>query len=129
MQPLGSLTLSGTTLYGTTDGGGVNHRGNIFSVGIDGSDYQDLYSFTGGTADEGGPEGDLTLSGGTLFGMTPLPDAGRGYGTVFAFVLPTPTPEPGTLAFAGVAAVALVAYRWQGHRVSKSKEKPDRLPP
>ena len=38
-------------------------------MGIDGSDFQDYHDFTGG-ADGGYPYGDLTLSAGTLFGMT-----------------------------------------------------------
>ncbi len=77
-----------------TSEGGVDGHGNIFSVGIDGSGYQDLYDFTYGT-DGGYPLGDLLDSGGTLFGMTN--QRGANYsGTVFAFTLPTP--EPGTLA-------------------------------
>ena len=68
----------------------------ISSSGIDGSDYEDLYNFHGGT-DGGLPQGDLTLSGGTLFGMAGWGGA-NGDGTAFAFALPMPTPEPGTLA-------------------------------
>ncbi len=114
--PTGSLTLSGTTLYGTTLLGGADGDGNIFSVGIDGSGYQNLYSFTGG-ADGGLPQGDLTLSGGTLFGTTSR-DGANGYGTVFALALPaTPIPEPGTLALLGAAAVALAVYRWRRLRM------------
>ncbi len=120
LDPLGSLLLSGTILYGMTPLGGAYGIGNIFSVGIDGSSYQDLYDFTGG-ADGGQPFGDLTLSGGTLFGMTY--SAGdlsvtnfsiSGVGTVFAYTLPTP--EPGTLALAGAAAVASLSYRWRRKR-------------
>ena len=70
-QPYGSLILSSTRLYGMTSAGGVDSVGNIFSVGIDGSGYQDLYDFTGGT-DGANPDGDLLASGGTLFGMTKL---------------------------------------------------------
>ena len=66
--PTGSLILSGTTLYGMTSDGGVYSSGNIFGVGIDGFGYRDLYDFTGG-GDGGDPQGDLTLSGGTLFGI------------------------------------------------------------
>jgi autotransporter-associated beta strand protein/uncharacterized repeat protein (TIGR03803 family) len=80
--PGGSLTLSGTTFYGTTSRGGADGYGNIFSVGIDGSDYQSLYSFTG-SADGGNPGGSLTISGGTLFGITSQGGA-SGDGTVFA---------------------------------------------
>jgi PEP-CTERM motif len=110
------LILNGTTLFGMTFGGGTDGYGNIFSLGIDGSDYQDLYSFTGGI-DGKLPEGDLTFSGGTLFGMTTgggnlFLNGGYGDGTVFALALP----EPGTLALAGSAAVVAVTYRWRKRR-------------
>ena len=70
LPQLGSLTASGTTLYGMTAYGGVNGIGNIFSIGSDGSDYQNLYSFTPSGTGGSFPTGDLTPSGGTLFGMT-----------------------------------------------------------
>jgi hypothetical protein len=113
--PQGSLILSGTALYGLTQEGGANGVGNIFSVGTDGSDYQDHYDFTGGT-DGAYPLGDLTLSNGTLFGMAEQGGT-SGLGTVFALALPSPTPEPGTLALAGGgAAIVLAAYRWRRRR-------------
>jgi formylglycine-generating enzyme required for sulfatase activity len=105
----GSLVLSGTTLYGTTGGGGVDGEGNIFSVGINGSGYQDLYDFTGGT-DGRLPWGDLLASGGTLFGMT-VADGANGAGTIFALAEVLPTPEPGTLALVG--AMFLVGFVWR----------------
>ena len=55
-DPQGSLAVSGTTLYGMTLYGGTNTTvisggtygyGNIFSVGVDGTNYQNLLSFTG----------------------------------------------------------------------------------
>jgi uncharacterized repeat protein (TIGR03803 family) len=107
LGPYGSLILSGTNLYGTTVYGGSSGDGNIFSVGIDGSGYQDLYDFSDGS-DGGNPHGYLTLSGGTLFGMS--------FATVFALTLPAPTPEPGTLALVVVGAAALVSYRWRRMR-------------
>jgi uncharacterized repeat protein (TIGR03803 family) len=111
-SPNGGLTLSGTTLYGMTEEGGAAGQGNIFSVGIDGSEYQNRYSFSGGT-DGGMPFGDFTLSGGTLFGTGSIGGT-NGDGTVFALTLPaTPTPEPGTLALVAAAAVALVSYCWR----------------
>ena len=68
----GSLTLNGTTLYGMTLQGGSNGDGNIFSVGIDGTNYQNLVSFTGtgGTASGSFSTWRLTLNGTTLYGMT-----------------------------------------------------------
>jgi uncharacterized repeat protein (TIGR03803 family) len=119
------LILSGTTLYGTTESGGVSGYGNIFSVGIDGSDYQNLYSFSGGT-DGAYPLGGLNLTGGTLFGTTTYGGAASavgygGDGTVFALVLPTP--EPGTLALAGAAAVGSAAYRWRRMRSQRKNRR------
>jgi uncharacterized repeat protein (TIGR03803 family) len=108
-RPQGSLTLSGTTLYGMTFQGGRYADGNIFSVGIDGSSYYDLYDFTRGS-DGAFPEGDLTLSGGTLFGIASEGGIDNN-GTVFALALPVP--EPGTLALAGSAAAGALAYRWR----------------
>jgi hypothetical protein len=120
-NPVGSLIFSGTALYGMTTQGGVNFDGNIFSVGLDGSGYQDLYDFTGG-AGGGDPHGDLLLSSGTLFGMT----NGGGIdnnGTVFAFALPTP--EPPALALAGGAvAVLLGAYRWRRRPSRRGNRRP-----
>jgi uncharacterized repeat protein (TIGR03803 family) len=107
--PEGSLTLVGTTFYGETGRGGTHSAGNIFSVGIDGSGFQDLYDFTGGT-DGLHPETGLALSGGTLFGVTSGGGANN-FGTVYAFALPAPTPEPGTLALLGVAATAIQLSR------------------
>jgi uncharacterized repeat protein (TIGR03803 family) len=127
LKAAGSLILSGTRLYGMTSDGGVYGEGNIFSLGIDGSGYRDLYDFTGG-AGGGGGGGDLTLSGGTLFGVTFFGGDlslgnGLGDGTVFALTLPTPTPEPGTLALVGAGAIALVSYRWRRMRPRRDNRR------
>ena len=65
---MGSLTLSGSTLYGMTLSGGANGNGTIFSINTDGSGFQNLFSFSGTNGDN--PHGSLTLSGSTLYGMT-----------------------------------------------------------
>ena len=90
--PNGSLTLAGSTLYGMTFAGGVPagwNTGTIFSINTDGSGFQSLLSFsvssTGGT----GPLGNLTLGGGTLYGMTNYGGAYNYYGTAFSLTLPT----------------------------------------
>jgi uncharacterized repeat protein (TIGR03803 family) len=68
--PLGALTLSGTTLYGMTGGGGSNYLGMIFKMNTDGTGYARLHNFAGGTGDGSTPDGSLMLSGTTLYGMT-----------------------------------------------------------
>ena len=70
--PFGSLTMSGSTLYGMTSGGGDGGDGVIFSFNPNGSNYQTLVSFSGtsGPAPGANPQGDLTLVGSTLYGMT-----------------------------------------------------------
>ncbi len=70
MMPYGSLTLSGTTLYGMTESGGASGNGVIFKVNTDGSGYANLHVFAGGAGDGRWPIGSLTLSGTTLYGMT-----------------------------------------------------------
>jgi uncharacterized repeat protein (TIGR03803 family) len=68
-SPYASLVLSGSTLYGTTYGGGVFGNGTVFAVNIDGSGFTNLHSFTGGNGGSG-PHAGLTLSGNTLYGTT-----------------------------------------------------------
>ncbi len=85
LGPLGSLIASGSTLFGMTQVGGVSTDGNVFSVGMNGMNYQNLVSFTGtgGTASGVRAGGSLIASGGTLYGMTQ--DGGtNGYGNVFS---------------------------------------------
>ncbi len=85
-EPWGSLTLSGTTLFGMTEEGGANNYGNIFKIGTSGTGIQNLLSFSGtsGTALGELPEyNNLTLGGTTLYGMTPLGGA-SGAGTIFS---------------------------------------------
>jgi uncharacterized repeat protein (TIGR03803 family) len=69
-NPYGSLTLSGSTLYGMTSQGGVTNAGTVFKMNTDGTGFELLRSFTGGGSDGRSPMGDLTLDGSTLYGMT-----------------------------------------------------------
>ena len=66
-QPAGSLVIGGDTLYGVGTSGGSYGKGNVFSV--NGTNYQDLLSFTGtsGSAIGQSPYAGLTLSGTTLY--------------------------------------------------------------
>jgi len=71
-NPHGSLTLSGSTLYGMTNGcsgGECYSKGTIFQINTNGSGYKVLHAFGGGT-DGNNPRGSLALSGASLYGMT-----------------------------------------------------------
>jgi uncharacterized repeat protein (TIGR03803 family) len=81
--PSGSLTLSGSTLYGMTATGGANGDGVIFSISSSGGALTDLHDFSGSSTDGANPEGDLTLSGSTLYGMTQNGGA-NGVGIIFS---------------------------------------------
>ena len=80
--PFGSLTVSGTTLYGMTYQGGASNQGVVFKINSDGSGYTNLHRFAGGAGDGAYPEGSLALSNNTLYGMTSNGGA-SGCGTVF----------------------------------------------
>ena len=51
-----------------TEFGGTSGNGNIFGIAMNGTNYQNLVSFSGTNAAD--PSGNLTLSGSTLYGMT-----------------------------------------------------------
>jgi uncharacterized repeat protein (TIGR03803 family) len=80
--PVAGLTLSGNTLYGTTEEGGASGRGTIFSVNTDGTGYTNLYNFSGVT-NAVNPTASLTLSGSTLYGTTEYGGISN-EGTIFA---------------------------------------------
>jgi uncharacterized repeat protein (TIGR03803 family) len=89
--PHSGLTLSGSTLYGTTSGGGLLgtlSSGTLFAINTDGSGYQSLYSFSG-SSDGAAPQGDLIVYSNTLYGTT-ASGGSSGNGTVFSFTLPSP---------------------------------------
>lgn len=52
--PSSDLLLYNGRLFGMTAGGGVNNKAVLFSINIDGSDYQILRDFTGAVDDGGG---------------------------------------------------------------------------
>lgn len=79
---LNSLTLSGSTLYGIANQGGVGNNGTVFKLNTDGSDFTVLHTFSGGATDGRNPYGSLTLVGSTLFGAT-VCGGTNDYGTLF----------------------------------------------
>jgi uncharacterized repeat protein (TIGR03803 family) len=80
--PLAGLTYANSMLYGTTSSGGANNYGTVFEIGPDGSNYNVLYSFQGGT-DGAYPFGGITVMNGTLYGTTQQ-GGSNDKGTVFA---------------------------------------------
>jgi len=83
--PLGSLVLSGNTLYGTASvGGSANSYGTIFKVNTDGTGFATLHTFgLMGAADPAFPLAGMVLSGSTLYGTTSAGGSPNGGGTVF----------------------------------------------
>ncbi len=86
INPFGSLTLNGTTLYGTTQTGGSKNNGTVFQIDTDGSNYGRIYDFQN-APDAAKPIDNVILLDNTLYGMT---EAGGdcGDGAVFSLVLP-----------------------------------------
>ncbi|HEX3370782.1 MAG TPA: choice-of-anchor tandem repeat GloVer-containing protein [Candidatus Cybelea sp.] len=82
------LTNVGGMVYGTTEGGGANGKGTVFSIATTGA-FATLYSFKGGARDGATPTAPLTNVRGTLYGTTADGgDVGNGAcsncGTVFS---------------------------------------------
>ncbi len=66
----GPLASDGTTLYGTTLHGGSSTKGWLYKIDADGTDFQDLYNFTGGTTGGDTPLSNPILVGSWLYGTT-----------------------------------------------------------
>ncbi len=99
-SPFSSLIINGETLYGTAAYGGPDGNGTVFEISTDGSGFEVLHSFTGGTSDGAWPYGTLMLDGSTLYGTTYIDGSSNG-GTVFSI----PIPEPSTLALFGIGLI------------------------
>lgn len=84
-NPRGSLLELDGVLYGTaTDGGSNSNRGIVFRINSDGSGYEILRNFAGGSADGSDPfAGDLVAFGDTLYGLTQMGGTNN-YGTLFS---------------------------------------------
>jgi uncharacterized repeat protein (TIGR03803 family) len=91
--PCAALGLSGDVLYGTAPAGGAGGSGTIYSVKIDGSQFNSLYSFTAlnspsGTNSDGAfSVAGLLLFANSLYGTTFSGGPGS-VGTVFSLPIP-----------------------------------------
>lgn len=92
---LGPLVVgSDGYLYGTASGGGANGSGTLFRVGLDGSGFEVIYTFSALTVNPSGlsinGDGATPIAGltdgmdGKLYGVTNLGGA-QGNGTIFSF--------------------------------------------
>jgi uncharacterized repeat protein (TIGR03803 family) len=80
--PYSTLVVSGGTLYGTAEEGGINGEGVIFSLNTNGSGFTNLHSFSY-SSDGEYPVGGVILAGNTLYGAAEYGGT-HGYGTIFA---------------------------------------------
>lgn len=99
-------------LYGTTAEGGTSGNGTIFKIAVDGSGYQVIHDFAGGTSDGSTPTAALVqASDGNLYGTTAsggqfgdgvlfeIATGGTGYQVLHSFGATT---SDGQSAFAGL---------------------------
>ncbi len=84
---MADLTLANGVLYGTTEFGGNNGTGAIFSINTNGTGFSNLYSFSplvsNTNSDGANPMAAVIVSGATLYG-TALWGGTNGDGTVFS---------------------------------------------
>jgi uncharacterized repeat protein (TIGR03803 family) len=82
-NPTANLILSGSTLYGTANGGGTDGNGTVFKFNTDGTVFTNLHSFIGYPSEGATPNCGLVLSGNMLYGTT-TSGGSSDAGTVFA---------------------------------------------
>jgi uncharacterized repeat protein (TIGR03803 family) len=98
--PMSSLTMQSGILYGTTQFGGANGQGTVFSLSppaVPGPwTLNTLYSFQGGVIDGAQPEGGVTVgAGGVLYGTT-YGGGSELFGTVYKLSPPATQGGPWT---------------------------------
>ena len=81
--PQGDLTLSGSTLYGTTYDGGFSGNGTVYKIEKNGGGYTLLKNLDGLPNDAARPYSGLVLSGNVLFGTTRAGGSTNNGGTIF----------------------------------------------
>src|SRR5262249_19823185 len=90
-NPLAKLVVSGNTLYGTTQNGGLFGNGTVFAVSTDGTAFTTLHHFAAGASGPAGlytnsdganPSAELLLTNNYLYGTAYIGGT-AGNGTVF----------------------------------------------
>lgn len=90
-KPVGSLTVMGGKLYGTTEQGGANSQGVLYEFDPGTFTYQELYAFDGTTG--GAPRAALLPDAGVLYG-TASQGGSNGAGVLFSYDSGTNTYTP-----------------------------------
>lgn len=85
-SPTAGLVVQGGALFGTASKGGPFGHGTLFKVKTDGTEFENLHSFTGMNDDGDTPKSALASSGGALFGTTSAGGTWGG-GTVFSYTI------------------------------------------
>ncbi len=67
-NPSSVITIANGRLYGTTSNGGTNDQGTIYTIGLDGTDFEVLHSFNG--ASGASPHSHMIEANGKLYGTT-----------------------------------------------------------
>jgi uncharacterized repeat protein (TIGR03803 family) len=81
-HPVGSVVVSGNTIYGATRTGGASDQGTVFKMNIDGTGFSLLHTFDAATGDAAAiPAGTPVLAGANLYLMTSF--GGFGNGTIY----------------------------------------------
>lgn len=84
--PAGGLLAIGSRLYGATIAGGDMNRGTLFSLNTDGSEFDVIHHFAGGSEDGRWPTANLIADGDRIYGMTRFGGA-ENRGTVYGINL------------------------------------------
>lgn len=108
----GSLSVSGSTLFGTTYAGGTAGDGTVYEINTDGSGFQVLHSFAGGASDGRSPERGVVTDGSALYGATTY-GGPTDQGVVFALTIP----EPASFILLGISTASLAVFGcWRRRR-------------
>jgi uncharacterized repeat protein (TIGR03803 family) len=120
------LVAQNGRLFGTTQAGGANRRGTVFSINLDGTGFAVLYSFKN-TPDANGPVAGLIASDDTLFGTTEFGGSSAA-GTVFSLSLAVPAPVIASLGFSGSDIVLNAQNGVAGHTYTALTSTDAQLP-
>jgi len=118
-NPIGTLVLSGSTIYGGTFNGGPNNLGTVYSIQTNGSSFTVLHTFPTGSGDGAFPCAPLVVVDTTLYGTTEqggsdnlgtifkMNTNGTGYGKIHDFVT---GPTDGHLPLTGLTLAGSTLY-------------------